>query len=83
MGKFTDAVKKGFSEAWHKRYSIAGKAVTCSHCGNDTFEKADAQLNTPGMTFLGLDWANRTATALICDSCSHVELFLDEPDEAE
>lgn len=83
MGKFIDAVKKGFSDAAHPRFAIAGKTVTCSHCGNDRFEKADAQLNTPGMTFLGLDWANRTATALICDECSHAELFLDEPDELD
>lgn len=57
-------------------YEIAGRTVTCSHCGGQDFEKSDAQLNTAGLTFLGLDWANRRATVLACKGCGHLEWFL-------
>ncbi len=57
-------------------YEIAGRAVTCSHCGGQDFEKSDAQLNTAGLTFLDLDWANRSATVLTCKGCGHLEWFL-------
>jgi len=44
-----------------------------------TFDKSEAQLNTAGMTFLNLEWANRSATTLICTTCSRIEWFLNEP----
>jgi hypothetical protein len=37
-------------------------------------------LNTPGMTFFGLDWANRAASVLACTRCSHLEWYLQEPE---
>jgi hypothetical protein len=32
-------------------------------------------LAEPGMEFLGMEWANRSGTALICDRCSFVHTF--------
>lgn len=62
------------------RYSVAGKIVKCPHCGEDDFESGSAQLNTAGMTFLNLDWANRSAHTLTCVNCSRVEWFLQKPE---
>jgi hypothetical protein len=33
-------------------------------------------LNTTGAEFFGIEWANRTATALICTDCGFVHEFL-------
>lgn len=60
-------------------YEKLGKPVLCSHCQHDQFTQREAQLNTAGMTFFGLDWANRSATVLVCKQCSHLEWFLDAP----
>jgi hypothetical protein len=35
------------------------------------------KLNTTGAGSFGIEWTNRTATALICTSCGHVHEFLD------
>ena len=61
--------------------TYAGKPVVCPHCGNTDFEKSSAQLNTAGLTFLGLDWANRSAKVFVCKNCSNIQWFLNEPDE--
>ena len=60
-------------------YEAEGKTVTCPHCGNIHFSEGTAMLNTPGLTFIGLDWANRSATVLICKQCSRIEWFLKKP----
>jgi len=53
-----------------------GLVLKCSHCGGDAFHSSSALLNTPGMTFLGLDWANRSADVHACAACGHLEWFL-------
>lgn len=63
-------------------YRIQGKPIICPHCGHDQFDQAVALLNTPGMTFFDLDWANRTATILSCRHCSRIEWFLHKPEES-
>ena len=60
-------------------YSVFGKKIICPVCDNDLFENRDVLLNTPGMTFLGLDWANKTAIALICTKCGKIEWYLQSP----
>ena len=50
--------------------------MVCPHCGGCEFEKSSVQLNTAGLTFFDLDWANRSADILICRSCDHIEWFL-------
>lgn len=71
---FMDEFNRGLTDDY--RYEKAGIVVTCSHCGGDEFDERSAQLNTAGATFLGLDWANRNATVLVCRSCGHLEWFL-------
>jgi predicted nucleic-acid-binding Zn-ribbon protein len=56
--------------------------VSCAHCAHDHFVEGRAQLNTAGLTFLNLDWANRTAATLTCTSCGRIEWFLSDPKEA-
>lgn len=62
-------------------YEVAGKRVVCPHCGGEEFDRSDVLMNTMGMTFVGLDWANRSAVALVCKGCGHIEWFLDEEGE--
>ena len=62
-------------------YSVAGKRVKCPHCGNETFGPGSALLNTRGLTFFNLDWANRAAHLLICQTCGKVEWFLEPPEK--
>jgi predicted nucleic-acid-binding Zn-ribbon protein len=76
---FLSEFKKSSSGA-QSRYAIAGKVIVCPHCGGQDFEEGSAQLNTPGLTFFNLDWANRSASLLICRTCSHIEWFLDDLD---
>jgi hypothetical protein len=38
----------------------------------------EALLNTPGMTFLKLDWANATAQCRVCADCGYIHWFLAE-----
>ena len=85
MGQFFTAVKRGLEAMGEaptgERYSVAGRAVSCGHCGHDQFVEGRAQLNTAGMTFLNLDWANRSAATLTCTACGRIEWFLADPEE--
>ena len=64
-----------------ERYTVADIPVTCAHCKHDHFVEGRAQLNTAGMTFLNLDWANRSAATLTCTACGRIEWFLADPEE--
>jgi hypothetical protein len=77
---FIEEFKRAYAGDETQHYSVAGTRVRCSHCGGEDFDAGSALLNTTGMTFLGLDWANRTANMLICTSCSHIDWFLEEPE---
>ncbi len=56
-------------------YSVKGTEIKCLICEHPYFEKTEAQLNTAGMTFLGLDWANKTADVLCCKKCGYLHWF--------
>jgi hypothetical protein len=85
MGQFFTAVKRGLEAMGEaptgERYSVAGRSVSCGHCQHDHFVEGRAQLNTAGMTFLNLDWANRSAATLTCTACGRIEWFLADPEE--
>lgn len=74
MAGIFESFKRGLNGDYG--YQIADKQVVCSHCGGAEFEETPAQLNTAGLTFLGLDWANRSARVLVCKNCHHLEWFL-------
>lgn len=84
MAGFIDGLRGAFSaggEAFGPgKYSVEGRRVTCPHCGGEDFAEGSAQLNTAGMTFLELDWANKSAHTLMCAQCSRIEWFGQAPD---
>ncbi len=57
---------------------VKGKKLECHHCNNDTFWKRETLMNTPGMTFFKLDWANKRAQNYICDNCGYVHWFMNK-----
>lgn len=61
------------------KYSAVGVSIICPCCQNDTFDKDRKLLNTSGASFLGVDWANKNATILICKRCTHISWFMEEP----
>ena len=81
--KFTRAAKMAAkavaaSKQIHS-YQLQGSVITCPHCQNDQFDEGSALLNTAGMTFMNLDWANRSASILACKRCGQVQWFLQQP----
>lgn len=49
--------------------------MRCLVCRGQLFADREIKLNTTGMEFLGMEWANRSGTALICDACGFVHTF--------
>jgi hypothetical protein len=62
------------------QYAVGRRKIVCPHCQGDTFAEGAAQLNTAGMTFLNLDWANKSATTLACTVCGRILWFMKRPD---
>ncbi|MEQ9561689.1 MAG: hypothetical protein RLN69_04150, partial [Woeseiaceae bacterium] len=61
------------------RYTVAGKALTCSHCGGDTFREQQVLLNTWLMSLLRVDWLDSSATVLSCENCNKLTWFAQSP----
>jgi len=78
---FIDNYRKARDGVPGWEFALYGQKVTCSHCGSTFFEDRRAQLNTAGLTFLKLDWANESATVLVCMSCGRLEWFLSDPEK--
>jgi predicted RNA-binding Zn-ribbon protein involved in translation (DUF1610 family) len=53
----------------------ADRKLICPVCGNKYFYERETQLNTAGMTFLGLDWANINAENYYCSECGYMFWF--------
>ncbi len=68
MGLFDDNSSVG-------KVTIKGHDLICPICGNDSFYQRTTQLNTAGMTFLGLDWANQNAFNYYCSECGYMFWF--------
>ncbi|MCZ4410464.1 hypothetical protein O3Q51_16730 [Cryomorphaceae bacterium 1068] len=60
-----------------KERLIKGNKLQCTVCENDKFWFRETLMNTPGMTFFGLEWANKRAQNYICDNCGFVHWFLE------
>ncbi len=58
--------------------SVDGHPLTCPVCDHDQFWKRQTLMNTPGMTFFGLDWANKQAVNYICAGCGYILWFMHE-----
>jgi hypothetical protein len=56
--------------------TINGQVFRCLVCQGGLFNTRSIKLNTAGMEFLDLGWANRTSLGVICDNCSYVHEFV-------
>ncbi len=71
MGLFKGKKAKG-----PQRYNLPnGQTLECVVCRGQYFDRRHYKLNTSGMEFLDLAWANRDATCLVCVSCRHIHWF--------
>ena len=78
---FIYSYKKARAGEPDDEFFVNGTQVACPHCGSTHFNKRKALLNTAGLTFLQLDWANASASVLVCESCGRLEWFIDEPEQ--
>jgi predicted RNA-binding Zn-ribbon protein involved in translation (DUF1610 family) len=54
---------------------IAGHKLICPVCGGAGFFYRQTLLNTAGMTFMKLDWANTAADNYYCAECGYMFWF--------
>ncbi len=59
-------------------FRVAGKPVTCPHCGNILFRRRKASLNTAASAVTDTEWLDREACILVCANCSRIEWFYDD-----
>lgn len=87
MSRLFNAVKAGVRGAMSAmgpgKYAAGGVAISCAHCKQSEFVKREAQFNTAGMTFLDLDWMNRSGIALVCTTCGLIQWFAKDPDRID
>ena len=79
--KKMEKIKATIDSYGPRKYMVGGYQVICPHCKHDTFEEGSAQLNTAGLTFLGLDWLNKSATILACTNCGYIQWFGKSPEK--
>ena len=93
MGNLSDAVRAGVDAAkadfrerasWPggEQFVAAERPVRCPQCGGDRFDTREALLNSTALTAIGLDWLDRSATAMICTQCTHISFFAKRPARA-
>lgn len=84
MANFAKAFRRGtkafVTALGPGKYAAAGRVIVCPHCHGEVFQLGSAQLNTAGLTFFNLDWANRSATTLACTNCGRIEWFAKRPE---
>lgn len=59
------------------RVYVREQQVRCVFCQFDQFDNREIKLNTTGMSFFNLDWANKAAVGLVCAQCGYIQMFLD------
>lgn len=59
-----------------KQITIAGNKLICPICRYDWFWHRTTLMNTRGLSFFNLDWANKEADNYVCDNCGHVMWFI-------
>jgi len=55
--------------------TVDERKVVCLVCSNDQFWDREVKINTSGMEFLGMDWANESAVGLVCTNCGYLLEF--------
>ncbi len=56
--------------------TVGRRAIYCLICGGQLFFDREVKMNTTGMEFFNLGWANQSALALICARCGYVHEFM-------
>ena len=59
-----------------ERITPTGKKLECPICKSTLFWTRTTLMNTVGLSFFNLDWANKNATNYVCDKCGYVYWFL-------
>jgi len=49
--------------------------LACHVCGGSLFARREIKMTTTGMTFLNLDWLNKSAVGAVCQRCGFVHTF--------
>ncbi|MBT2509388.1 hypothetical protein J7I98_26615 [Streptomyces sp. ISL-98] len=50
--------------------------ICCLICQSEQFRVREVKLNSFGLEFLKMAWADESATGLICSQCGYVHLFV-------
>lgn len=50
--------------------------LACHVCAGLVFERREIKMTTTGMTFMDLDWLNKSAEGVICVRCGYVHTFM-------
>lgn len=53
--------------------------LVCPICGGKTFFERKTLMNTMGATLLGWDFADAEAMNFICEDCSYIYWFMEDP----
>lgn len=61
-----------------ERYVKKGLKLECVICHGNMFWERSTLMNTPGMTIMGIEWANKSATNYVCDNCGYVHWFMEK-----
>jgi len=67
-------IERDYPEEKDKLY-ILDKEVECPICGHNKFSHRAVLLNSPGMTFFGLEFLNKEASAYTCKKCCYMMYF--------
>jgi hypothetical protein len=84
LGKAFKRAAGAFADSFGpSEFAAGGKKILCDHCGASKFAEGSALLNTAGMTFAHLDWADTSAATLACTNCGKLQWFLKKPERIE
>jgi hypothetical protein len=65
-----------FRKRGPRRAAVYDRPLKCVVCGGEEFWDREVKLNTTGMEFFDLGWANRSALGVICARCGFIHQFL-------
>jgi hypothetical protein len=57
---------------------VQGNRLACPVCASTMFWTRKTLMNTAGLSFFDLDWADRRAINYVCDHCGYVFWFLEK-----
>jgi hypothetical protein len=64
-----------FAKREPRLITVHGRALRCLICEHGEFWDREVKLNSSGMEFFNVGWANQSALGLICARCGYVHEF--------